>query len=313
MKSISARRWFHRAVSLALIPMMTGCTAVLWAPALQTTASEPEVAGIVRNYPAKGDRALVVLYRAHGDGTDVNLVVPLSADDSPVAPFAPAGTAYIVKYPDSPVAHPTAGKVSDDQIAAILSREKLIRDERAGLAAHFNSADWTPVAGPRLQRMIYGPDQTGTLCLLAFRTNDAGQIEAVAPDQIGNGKPSAIVLPAGVHLVLVPKDVDRPPGDRARDVVVATAVTPLSVAADAAGAGIVTGLVIGAIGIAIPVAIVTYPFVPHPANSAPSNAQAKRESDEPITLPVYVGHSPTVEKALNSIRAITQQWPQQAP
>jgi len=280
---IRAKRTLRRVVSLALIPSMTGCTAALWTPACQTQAVHPQIAGIVRNYPARGDEALVVTYHAAGDGTDVNLVVPLDADRSPRFPFAPTGRPHAVRLSGSREDVELAGFVDQKQLAALLAKGSSIPGDREELKKHFNGADWSPAAG-QISWPYSGVDRQGTACVLAYYTDTTGQI---APTPLDSSKQpdDKIILEPYVHLVLVPASVDRPPGDQTRDKVVAVALTPLSVAGDAAGVGIGIGVAGAAVAVAVPVVVVI--AIVNPAALKSTQPAATPAPPPTTTVPVY--------------------------
>ena len=294
-----ARSWLTVArllAAAALVPTATGCTYALWTPATQTRAVGPEIAGVVRNYPDRGQRSLVVTYRARGDGTDVDLVVPLDADGRPVPPFAPAADSdglavvgHVVWFPDPTADGPVAGRVPAGQLAGLLGRGGDPKVDRDALARHRTATDFSAAVGPMVNRPLYagGTERPGTATLLGYRFDAAGQLVRVPvnPPSDPTGDPpgtAAVHVPAGTRLVLVPVDVDRPPGDQGRDQVVAVALTPLAVAGDAAGAGAIVGLGAAALGVTLAAVVVVLPvaavvaLVSHPAEK---DAKAKTSAD----------------------------------
>ncbi len=301
------KAWVRRAVCLGLVPPMSGCTYALWVPATQRTAVRPAIAGLVRNYPGPGDRAVVVTYRARGDGTDVNLVVPLDRTGHPAGPFAVAGRGFLVRYPDGADFVPVAGGLPGPQVAAVLSRGATVTRDRKPLSAHFTAADFTAVSADAPDRGVYTTDaRPGTARLLAFRFDDAGRVVPV-PVEASDKNPDHVTLPAGTRLLLVPDAVDRPAGDQGRDQAAAVVLTPVAVGADTAG----TGLAIGAAGVVLGVVIVILPFVlvydlgrsSVPTPPAPPEPPAPAKPTVPVTVPVDVEGDATITAAADAGRA----------
>jgi hypothetical protein len=284
----SVQVWFHRAVATALIPLMTGCTAALWTPALANQAVHPHIAGLVRNYPKAGDEALVVTYGAPGDGTDVNLVVPLEEDRTPRFPFGLKGQPQSVRLSGAHDDVELAALVEPKQLAAVLASGAKIPGDRELLKKHFNAADWAPVGGKQISWPDWSANHQGTACLLAFETDAAGQVVPVAIDS-AQQPDDKIVLSPNVHLLMVPVSVDRPPGDQARDQVAAVALTPAAVAGDAAGAGAAVGAVGALVVVAVPVVVVVAIVDPDALKSPPSSQPESQPVTPPptATVPIY--------------------------
>jgi hypothetical protein len=280
--------WIRRAACLALLPTTTGClTTELWTPVFHERANHPAIAGVVRNYPSRGDQAIIVTYRAQGDWNDVNLVVPLDPSLNAVSPFAPIGQAFVVIYPQSYDPEPVAGRLTTAQLTAVFQTGATIGPDRHELGKHLNAVDYYPVGSYSASRPHTEPAHPGTACMLAFRTNDAGEIVPVSIDwqHVEKGR---IKLPAGTHLLMVPASVDRPRGDRAMNVVDAVLLTPVTVVTD--------GLII------VTAAAVTLPFVPFAivyeifgqdrATTQPSATTAPATQPmptEPVTVPIEIG------------------------
>jgi len=282
--------WLRRAACLALLPAMTGClTTGIWTPVFHDRANHPAIAGVVRNYPSRGDQAIVVTYRATGDWNDVNLVVPLDASLNPVSPFAPVGQAYVVVYPDSDDPEPVAGRLTSNHLTALFHTSSNIGSDRPGLARHWNAVDFYPVGSYNPSRPNSDPAHPGTACMLAFKTNDAGEIVPVPINwhQIKNG---AIHLPTGTHLLMVPASVDRPQGDRAMNTVDAVLLTPVTVGADIAIIGAGTVVVLVAIPIAVPFVIIEEakrPTTQASPTTTPTTLPAVPTG--PVTVPIEIG------------------------
>lgn len=82
--------------------------------------------------------------------------------------------------------------------------------------------------------------------------------------------------------MLVPGSVERPPGDQARNQAVAVVLTPVSVACDAAGTGVVLGIVAVVLPIAIPIALIQ-----EGSNKSSTAAQQKQPAQsQPAAIPV---------------------------
>ena len=110
-------------------------------------------------------------------------------------------------------------------MTAIFAQGQTIAANRDVLRKHFNAVDWFPVAKPSACAYTDAPAHPGSVCVLAFKTDDAGQIVPV-PVEYQEKQSGPIRLPAGTHLLLVPTSVDRPPGDRAGNQIVAVVLTP---------------------------------------------------------------------------------------
>lgn len=274
--------WLVKAICSTMVLPMTGCTYALWAPAFETHAVQPEIAGLMRNYPKPGDQGLVVTYRAQGDGTDVNLFVPVDQDYYPVSPFRPIGAAYLIKCSNDGPNESVAGRLSSDQMTAILSHAARPAAQRDSLQNHFTATDWSPAVGTGADRPTGIEEHPGTVWMLAYKMNSSGQLVPLSIKAGTNSDP--ITLPDGARLVLVPGMVDRPPGDQTRDQIVAVALTPVSVACDAAGTGLAIGFVgavIGTMPVWMPIAIVAAASTSGNSQSAP----AKQET-APVEIPV---------------------------
>lgn len=282
-KSI-AKHWIRFAMCAAILPTLTGCfTYGLWTPACQSRAAHPAIAGLVRNYPAKGDQAIIVTYRALGDWHDVNLVVPIDRAGHSLQPFAPVGKTYVVEYPNSENYEPVAGRLTLDQSTEILAQTRRIAADREALPIHFNAVDWHPVAKRNDAFNTFAPAHPGSICILAFKMDDAGQIVPISFDYF-DGKP--IHVPIGTHLLLVPTSVDRPSGDRLKNQVIAVALTPLSVAADSFV--VVECVVIMAVVIPIAVPVFVIGEGIHPTNQPPAATMPATQPSLPVTVPVEI-------------------------
>jgi hypothetical protein len=282
-----AKRFLRGALCLSSLPAMTGCfTYGIWHPACQSRAVHPEIAGLVRNYPVMGNQSIVVTYRALGDWHDVNLLVPLDEGGNPTHPFAAQGTACVVNYLGAYDFEPVAGRLTADQMTEIFARVKTIGSDRELLAKHFNAVEWFPVAGQN-SRADVAPEHPGSVCILAFKVDDARQIVPV-PIEYQEGKPGPIHLPAGTHLLLVPTSVDRPNGDQAKNESLAVILTPFTVAAD-------TFIGVQCVVVVIIVAPVVIPILAFGGDRAttrpttqaiPATQPALRG---PITVPIEIG------------------------
>jgi hypothetical protein len=232
----------------------TGClTMAVWAPACRDRAIDPQIVGIVRNYPSPGSRALVVRYRAIGDGTDVDLVVPLTRDLRPLKPFAAPPQLQIARPRSSDQA---AVNLTTGQTADIVSRGSAIRRDREPLARHMNDADFTPVTAASLHaRPERQPGDPDAICALAYGADDNGRFAMLSLDGHLDilGRPR---LPAQDSIVLVPMTVQRPPGDQRRNQIVAIALTPVTATADGAMIGAGVGVVAGLLVVASPFVVV---------------------------------------------------------
>jgi hypothetical protein len=310
MRSIVEKRWFRSLLCLSLMPSMTGCTVALWTPACATQAMHPQIAGLVRNYPGQGGEALVVVYRAPGDGTDVDLVVPLDANRLPRFPFGIVRQGYAVRILGSKDAVELAGSVDQKQMSAILASSRTIPADREKLKSHFNAVDWSPAGGTQPAWPGDKLDRQGTAVAIAYRVDATGQIMPV-PLDTSNQPDDKIILDDDVHVLLVPALVDRPPGDQTRNKVVAVALTPLAVAGDAAGTGIVIGVLGVAIGIAIPVAVVVgIDYALHPpapgCNRGGNAGNNNAPQEPPATLQVPIYHAGERQEQTASVRL--KQW-----
>jgi hypothetical protein len=299
--------WLRRAACLALLPTMTGClTTGIWTPVFHDRANHPAIAGVVRNYPARGDQAIIVTYRATGDWNDVNLVVPLDASLNAVSPFAPIGQPYVVVYPDASDPEPVAGRLTTNHLTAIFQTGASIGPDRPGLARHLNAVDYYPVASYDASRPNSDPAHPGTACMLAFKINDAGEIVPVSINwhQIKDG---AIHLPTGTHLLMVPASVDRPHGDRAMNTVDAVLLTPVTVGADLAIIGAGTVMVLVAVPIALPFVLIEEAKQPK-AQPYPTTIPTTLPAVPtlPVTVPVEIGpiHSSVAAAAKAERRSV---------
>jgi hypothetical protein len=266
-------------VVAALIAAMPGCTAAVWRPACEDRAVQPQLAGIVRNYPRPGDRAVVVRYKAIGDGTDVDLVVPLSADLRPTGPFAPPGDLSVVRFGDDHNSVETiAGGVSLEQIADVQAQFTRIQRDRRELGRHLNAKDYSPVASELPKRTGTDPVHPDTVSLIAFEFNAAGEVVPLVIDR-DKSSDRPIHLAATDRLMLVPTTVPRPPGDQGRDEAVAVALTPVTVPADIAGAGVAVGCAGAILGVAAAFVIVVSPLLIYNA----LNPSGENDNDETKT------------------------------
>jgi hypothetical protein len=281
--------WIRRVACLALLPTMTGClTSELWTPVFHERANHPAIAGVVRNYPSHGDQAIIVTYRAQGDWNDVNLVVPLDAALNAVSPFAPVGHAYAVIYPESYDPEPVAGRLTTAHLTAIFQTGATIGPDRSELGKHLNAVDFYPVASYNASRPNSEPAHPGTACVLAFKTNDAGEIVPVSIDW-QHVKKGRIELPPGTRLLMVPASVDRPKGDRAMNVVDAVLLTPVTVVTDAVIIGAAAAITLVVIPIAIPIYVIeeqSHPATQPFPTTVPTTLPAARE---PVTVPIDIG------------------------
>lgn len=207
-------------------------TVRAWLPAGEARAVHPEIAGLVRNCPGPGDRAVVVRYRAIGDGRPVDLLVPLDPAGNPTGAFAfPGGTVRRIGPDTAGDYEPVVGGLDAARLAAVVGRRGAAAADRRALRAHLDTADWHPVtpARPRSYDGWETPAHPDAACVLAFRTDGDSYVVAVSmPDRSG-----PVRVEPGTHVMVLPVSVDRPPGDRATSAAVAVAVTPVTVAADA--------------------------------------------------------------------------------
>ncbi len=283
MPTRRAGRGARVALCLAALPPLPGCfTYQAWQGASQTSAVGPRLAGLVRDDPAAGDRALVVTYRAAGSDVDVDLVVPLDPAGNPVEPFVPRGTVIVVDHPLYGFDYAAAGHVSAAQAAALSAAAANPRPRRDRLAR----ADESPVVGSADFRPLES-DGRSVAVLLGYRLDAAGRVAAVPIDPTS---PTAtdFRLPAGTRLALVPAAVDRPPGDQDRDRIVAVAVTPLAVVADAALVGFWGGVGIAGAAVLAPVLLPIELLTPHP----PATAATRPAEPAPVAVPITVDGRP---------------------
>jgi hypothetical protein len=267
-------------VVAALVAATPGCiTQALWKPAGESWAVGPQIAGVVSNYPWPGARSLIVRYRAAGDGTDVDLVVPIKADGRAVEPFAvtfvPVGGGSAPKTaepgnleisgegprqssPDDMQFHVSrAIGLTPERIAAITSTESTIPADRQRLALRLSSPNFTRIRTTQLDQIRDGaPDAGDTVHILVYRLDQSGELLATPvdnlPDHWNQLKPEDL-------LIAVPTAVPRPPGDQGRNQLVAGALTPVTVAGDIGATALLIGGGAAILGGALVVAVVVLP------------------------------------------------------
>jgi hypothetical protein len=273
------KRIFKKAVAIALMCSSPGCiTQALWKPAGEDLAVGPQIAGVVANYPWPGARSLIVRYRAAGDGTDVDLVVPVKADGRAVEPFAvtyvrldaaastgpvdpsgPHGPHLRVRSGDSNLQLDLAKAIglTPERVAGILATQSTIPADRQRLGPYLSSSNFTPVAGGQFsERKDGAADSADSVHLLSYRFDSPGRLFVgpadALPDQWGD-------VGAQDMLIAVPTAVRRPPGDRGRNQLVAGVLTPVTVAGDVGGTALLVGAGAAVLGGALVVAVVVLP------------------------------------------------------
>lgn len=289
MSASRAERRVRIALCLAAVPPLAGCfTYQAWQGASRATAGGPHLAGVVRDYPAAGGRALVVAYRPIGSDRAVDLVVPLDRAGNPAGPFVPPAGMTVVRRPPYGFDYYAVGRLPPGQGDALERERYTPAADRGPVRRLVGTADWLPAVGSADGRPVRAADDGPTLCLLlAYRFDAAGRPVAV-PVEPASPAATDFRLPAGTRLVVVPVDVDRPAGDQAGDRVVAVAVTPVAVAADVAVVAVWGSIGLTVAAVAAPVLLPIAVFAPHasPPQAPPPPSLTTRPA--PVAVPITV-------------------------